>query len=113
MAGVRTSITTGIPRIAEGKIEISAEITNSFEWNRTTSETILAEATYMAVVPPRSRVRVNYIATQGTCNIPFSYTQRDRLSQDGSIVSIPKIDGIFTGVNYYSFHFAQPEIEPF
>ncbi|EEF38867.1 uncharacterized protein LOC8262840 [Ricinus communis] len=111
-AGVTVGITTGLPRIAEGKIEISTEVTNTLEWNRTTSETRTASATYLANVPARSRIRIDYVATRGTCNIPFSYTQRDRLSHDGSFATTQHVDGVYTGVNYYSFHFEQPQIVP-
>ena len=111
MTGVKTTIQTGFPRIVEGKIEISAEVTNSFEWNRTTSETKTAEATYEAVVPPMSTIKVDYIATQGTCNIPFSYTQHDKLSLDGSFLNTQHIDGVYTGVNNYGFHFEQNVVQ--
>ncbi|EHA8587914.1 hypothetical protein COCNU_scaffold003582G000010 [Cocos nucifera] len=110
--GVKTTVQTGFARIVEGKIEVSAELTVSLEWNRTTTETKSAEVTYTAAVPARSKARVNYLATQGTCTIPFSYTQKEKSSSDGSFVTTDKIDGVYTGVNYYSFHFDQLEIEP-
>ena len=75
MAGVSTKIQTGMPRIAAGHIEISTEVTKSLEWKRTTTGTKTAEATYQAVVPPMTEIRINYAATQGTCNIPFTCTQ--------------------------------------
>ncbi|KAF2308982.1 hypothetical protein GH714_027051 [Hevea brasiliensis] len=90
--GCPTSIQTGFARIVEGKIEVTAEVTTSLEWNRTTTETRKAEATYQAVVPPMTRVTIDYVATQGTCNVPFSYTQRDKLSHDGSSLTTQKID---------------------
>ncbi|KAF2308983.1 hypothetical protein GH714_027115 [Hevea brasiliensis] len=91
MAGVTTSIQTGFARIVEGKIEVTAEVTTSLEWNRTTTETRKAEATYQAVVPPMTRVTIDYVATQGTCNVPFSYTQRDKLSHDGSSLTTQRL----------------------
>ncbi|XP_050203923.1 uncharacterized protein LOC126653961 [Mercurialis annua] len=111
-AGVSTTIRTGIPRIAEGEISVSAEVTTSFEWNRTTEESRNAEAAYEVVVPPKSRVRVHFISTRGTCSVPFSYTQRDRSSTNGNFTTTNHTDGIYTGINYYSFHFEKHAIEP-
>ncbi|XP_055960310.1 uncharacterized protein LOC126665679 isoform X2 [Mercurialis annua] len=111
-AGVETTIRTGFPRIAEGEITVSTEVTKSFEWDRTTEETRKAEAAYEVVVPPKSRVRVHFISTRGTCSVPFSYTQRDRSSTNGNFITTNHIDGIYTGVNYYSFHFEKHAIEP-
>lgn len=110
MAGVTTTIQTGFARIFEGKIEVTAAVTSSLEWDRTTTETKVAEASYQVVVPAMSRVRVDYVATRGTCNVPFSYTQRDRRSSDGSFLTSTHVDGVYTGVNYYSFHFQQPVV---
>ncbi|KAJ9158812.1 hypothetical protein P3X46_024358 [Hevea brasiliensis] len=107
MTGVRTTIQTGLPCIFEGKIGVTAEVTNSLEWNRTTKETKKAEAAYKVVVPSMSSVRVDYVATRGTCNVPFSYTQRDRRSTDGSFDIRQHVDGVYSGVNCYSFHFEQ------
>ncbi|XP_050227880.1 uncharacterized protein LOC126677353 [Mercurialis annua] len=111
-AGVETTIRTGFPRIAEGEITVSSEITKSFEWDRTTTETKHAEASFEVVVPPKSRVIVQFVSTRGTCSVPFSYTQRDRSSTNGQFINTDRVDGIYTGVNYYSFHFEKHAIEP-
>ncbi|KAL8458435.1 hypothetical protein ACS0TY_036086 [Phlomoides rotata] len=109
--GVTTTISTRIPRIMELEVGLSNSTTKSFEWGEDVEESRLAEASVEVTVPPRSGVRVDYVGTQGTCSIPFNYTQRDKSSTDGQYVTSSNIDGIFKGVNYYSFHFEQHAVE--
>ncbi|XP_050234678.1 uncharacterized protein LOC126682942 [Mercurialis annua] len=109
--GVTTSVTAGFGRIVstEVGIEISSEQTVSVEVGEEVSRSVTAEATYTTVVPPMSTVIVHYVATEGKCDIPFSYTQRDQDSIDGSFRFSHNNDGVYTGVNYFSFHFDQPQ----
>ncbi|KAL8466066.1 hypothetical protein ACS0TY_035258 [Phlomoides rotata] len=108
------TITTGFPRIIEFGlgVETSSENTVSFQWGEVVEETTKAEASVRVPVPAKSRARVDFVGTQGTCSIPFTYTQRDRSSSDGSFVANSNIDGLYEGVNYHSFHFEHYVIEP-
>lgn len=111
-SGVTTTISTGIPKLVSGGIQVSKEETTSFEWEQTVEESTKSEASVQVTVPARSRVRVDYVATQATCSIPFSYTQRDKSSSDGAIVAYSNIDGLFEGVDYQSYHFEHYVVEP-
>ncbi|KAL8458433.1 hypothetical protein ACS0TY_036085 [Phlomoides rotata] len=110
-SGVSATITVGVPNVASVGVEISSEETTSFEWGEVVEESTTAEATVTVTVPPRSRARVNYVGTRGTCSVPFTYTQRDKSSSDGAIVAYSNIDGLFEGTNYHSFHFEQLAVE--
>lgn len=63
-------------------------------------------------VPARSKALVYYVGTMGTCDVPFSYTQKDRSATDGRIVYSNFTDGIFTGVNCYNFQFVIHKTTP-
>lgn len=107
-----TSIEFGIPLIEKGTIEVSYEINTTLEWNNTTTSTISVKATGTVPVPPMSVATVSYVGTMGTCDVPFSYTQRDTSSTDGKIIQSEQIDGVFRGVNAYNFSFVIDKTEP-
>ncbi|KAI8541190.1 hypothetical protein RHMOL_Rhmol08G0042400 [Rhododendron molle] len=54
--GVTTTITTGIPFIAEGKIEVSTEFTSEYQWGRTVTTETEVGSEYTITVPPMSKV---------------------------------------------------------
>ncbi|KAG6388724.1 hypothetical protein SASPL_150156 [Salvia splendens] len=105
-------MTAGIPGIGEAGIEVSAEISTETEWNDTTTKEIEVLATGTVLVPAKSSAVVHYVGTRGTCDVPFSYTQRDRSSTDGKITQTEQIDGVFTGVNNYGFKFTVEKYQP-
>ncbi|XP_047964220.1 uncharacterized protein LOC125208611 [Salvia hispanica] len=104
-AGVSTTIQTGVPFIANGSIEISLEISGALQWDETTTTTTSVTASTSVIVPAFSAVDVSYVGTKGTCTIPFSYTQQDKSSFDGTITRVRKDDGSYSGVSCYNFNF--------
>ncbi|XP_057772381.1 uncharacterized protein LOC130991950 [Salvia miltiorrhiza] len=111
-AGITNTISAGVPGIGEESIEINFQISTSFEWDDSVTHTTSVTATGSVPVPPRSIATVSYVGTMGTCDIPFSYTQQDRSSADGSITETDQIDGVYTGVNAYNFSFVIQKSEP-
>uniref|UniRef100_A0A5B6Z2I7 Agglutinin domain-containing protein n=1 Tax=Davidia involucrata TaxID=16924 RepID=A0A5B6Z2I7_DAVIN len=106
--GVTTSIQTGIPLIAEGKIEISAEFTGEYQWGSTKESNTTLATTYTVTVPPMTMVKVSLLATKGSCDVPFSYNQRDTLTNGQQITSTMD-DGIYTGINCFNFKYETQE----
>ncbi|KAK4275747.1 hypothetical protein QN277_018778 [Acacia crassicarpa] len=102
--GVKTSFQTGIPFIAKGEIEISAEFTGEYQWGETTTTSTEVETVYKVTVPPMTMVTVSLLATTGLCDVPFSYTQRDTLT-NGQQVTCNMDDGIYTGINSFNFKY--------
>ncbi|KAG8090131.1 hypothetical protein GUJ93_ZPchr0011g28906 [Zizania palustris] len=105
---VSASITAGIPVIAEGKVEVNNEFSGEYKWGSTLEKTIKQEIDYDVTIPPKTRVTVSLIASQGSCDVPFSYKQQDVLF-DGRIVTYDMDDGIYTGINCYDFKYETTE----
>ncbi|XP_050387262.1 uncharacterized protein LOC126803508 [Argentina anserina] len=104
---VKTTLEVGtVPRILDGKIELSAErsTTTANQWGQTTTIEHTRAANYAVVVPPVSKMKVSLIASRATCDVPFSYTQRDILT-DGRTVTKTMDDGLFTGINAFKFDY--------
>ncbi|KAK9741473.1 hypothetical protein RND81_03G108700 [Saponaria officinalis] len=101
--GVETTFKTGVPFIAEGSITVAAEMSYNHDFGGSTEETQEIGDTYTVKVPPMKRVIGRGMATQGTCDVPFTYTQVDHLA-DGRIERRTLYDGVFTGVNAYNFY---------
>ncbi|KAI9077499.1 hypothetical protein K1719_040521 [Acacia pycnantha] len=102
--GVKTSFQTGVPIIAEGKIEVSAEFSGAYQWGETKTSSTIVETVYKVTVPPMTMVTVSLLATVGSCDVPFSYTQRDTLT-NGQQVTYNMDDGIYTGINSFNFKY--------
>ncbi|KAM7497702.1 hypothetical protein LguiA_022116 [Lonicera macranthoides] len=106
--GVETDIKASVPLVAGTNVEISADSIGVFEWEKMIEWSNISEAVYKITAPPMTRVKVNLLATEGSCDVPFSYDQRDTL-MDGNIVTITMDDGIYTGINYYNFKYETEE----
>ncbi|GFY94440.1 hypothetical protein Acr_09g0008860 [Actinidia rufa] len=102
--GVETSVQTGIPHLAEGKVTISGEFSGAYQWGETQSSTTVMETVYKVTVPPMTMVRVSLLATKGSCDVPFSYTQRDTLINGRQTTHLMD-DGVYTGMNCYNFKY--------
>ncbi|KAF7142291.1 hypothetical protein RHSIM_Rhsim05G0009900 [Rhododendron simsii] len=102
--GVKTEIQTGIPFIVEGRVEVSAEFSGGYKWGETMSTENQVDTEYTIPVPPMSKVTVSLLATQGSCNVPYSYTQRDTL-MNGKTDILHFDDGVYTGVNSFQFKY--------
>ena len=97
-----TTITAGVPEIAETSVEISSEFSGSYTWGETTYDKVKQSNEEEIEVPAHSKVTVRVVATEGICEIPFSYTQEDILTT-GEKVAMTMHDGIYRGVNSYGF----------
>ncbi|KAL6607791.1 hypothetical protein ACP70R_040854 [Stipagrostis hirtigluma subsp. patula] len=100
---VKTSITAGVPEITSGTVEIENEFSGSYTWGKTHSHTEEHSNEETIEVPAHTQVTVRVLATQGSCDVPFSYYQEDVLTSGEKVVA--KLDdGIYHGVNSYGFH---------
>ncbi|KAE9448825.1 hypothetical protein C3L33_19265, partial [Rhododendron williamsianum] len=106
--GVKTNIQTGIPLIVEGKVELFTEFAGNYQWGETMSTENQVETEYTIKVPPMSKVMVSLLATMGSCDVPFSYTQRNTL-MNGKQVICNLDDGIYTGINSFNFVYETEE----
>ncbi|XP_022723820.1 uncharacterized protein LOC111280671 [Durio zibethinus] len=106
--GAKATIDVNLPLIFEGKIELSGEVQSGIEWGETKTITTVVEVVHKVVVPPMTKVTVDLIATNGKCDVPFSFTQRDTL-YNGTTVTTEVQGGTYTGSNYYNISFETKE----
>ncbi|KAI3931462.1 hypothetical protein MKW92_027491, partial [Papaver armeniacum] len=106
--GVATTISAGVALVGEAKIQISAEFSSSFRWGNSIEKKTEVRSKHTVTVPPMSRVKVSLMATQGSCEIPFSYTQHDILT-DGTLKVYQKDDGLYTGLNSFNYRYDTKE----
>lgn len=94
--GIKTNLVAKVPLFADGKIELSAEYSGSWTWGKTETEEKLTSKQITFDVPLMKKVTVNAIGSNGVCDIPFSYTQRDVLFNGQEEVQFT--DGLYVGV---------------
>ncbi|KDP27102.1 hypothetical protein JCGZ_20326 [Jatropha curcas] len=88
--------------------QFSLEFGKKYAWGEEKKKTNKLSATMKVVVPPKTKVKVELAATKGTCDVPFSYAQRDTLT-NGKQITYIKDDGVYTGSNYFGFNFVVKE----
>ncbi|XP_050222650.1 uncharacterized protein LOC126672739 [Mercurialis annua] len=114
---VKTSVAMGfeanIP-LLEGALSLgisssfSVEFGSTYSWGEEKTKTNNLSADIKVVVPPKTKVTVDLVATKGFCDVPFSYAQRDTLTSGQQFTYI-KDDGVYTGSNYFGFNFVVKE----
>ncbi|XP_042048244.1 uncharacterized protein LOC121794231 [Salvia splendens] len=110
-AGVETTFSTGVPFIVEGKITVSFQINTTLQWDATTTTTTSVTASGSIPIPAKTSAVIEYVGTQGTCDVPYSYTQQDQSSTDGTISYTEQVDGIYKGVSCYNFHYVTKSLK--
>ncbi|KAM7500030.1 hypothetical protein LguiA_024444 [Lonicera macranthoides] len=106
--GVEAKFRAGIPIIADGTITVSTEVAGEWEWGTTEESSTELETIYQVTVPPMSKVKVSLFATMSSCDVPFSYRQRDVLVT-GETVTYNLDDGVYHGVDSYNFRYESHE----
>lgn len=95
--GVKTSFKTGIPFFAEGKIEVSAEVSNTYTWNGSTTQSKTWGFSCPVNVPPHSQIVGLVSATVSTIAVP--YTLKGTFVHKSGLRVPGEIKGIYTGSN--------------
>ncbi|KAE8712292.1 hypothetical protein F3Y22_tig00110258pilonHSYRG00103 [Hibiscus syriacus] len=106
--GMKASMEVKFPFVSAGGIEISTELQSGVEWGTTTTVSNEKGAVHTIEVPPMTKTTVSLIATQGRCDVPFTFIQRDTLF-DGSTVINEVEGGTYIGSNYSSIVFDTKE----
>ncbi|XP_060964929.1 uncharacterized protein LOC133033883 [Cannabis sativa] len=103
LSDVKTTIEiNAIPLIVNKEnIKLSAnQVTAVGQWGKTKTIETLTKTNYTVRVPPKTRTRVTLVVTQGTCEVPFSYAQKDNF-YDATSKILEMEDGMYTGVNIF------------
>ncbi|KAK8703645.1 hypothetical protein V6N13_047295 [Hibiscus sabdariffa] len=102
--GMKASMELNFPFVAKGEIEISSEFQSQVEWEKASAFTVVKQDVHTITVPPMKKTMISLIATQGWCDVPFTFLQRDTL-YDGNTVISEVQGGTYTGSNYSSVKF--------
>jgi hypothetical protein len=100
--GVKTSIKTGVPFIAEGKIELSFESSYSYTWGESVSDQKTDSWTVTVTAPPKSHLRILATVMESTIDVPYTADLVVKKS-DGSSRTITSFSGVYKGVNVSRF----------
>lgn len=98
--GVKTTIESGIPFIAEGKIEISASVTSTSNYGESTTTTKSFSEDIPITCPANSSVKVDMVCQQGKLDVPYTATVT-MVFDDGTRTSF-QIKDTFSGVSSYN-----------
>jgi hypothetical protein len=100
--GVKTSFSTGVPCIAEGKVEVSFEANYSYNWGGNVSDIKTDQWVATLIAPPHSHLRAVGTVTEASINVPFTARLRKRKS-DGTEEIVNQVSGVYEGVNVSKF----------
>ncbi|KAM3262932.1 hypothetical protein ACQJBY_053216 [Aegilops geniculata] len=108
-ASVKASISYSIiPKILDSKLEVGYEFTKGSTWGTTEQNEKKQEVEYQVTVPANRKVTLSVIATQAKYDIPFSYTQKDKLA-NGQLRIQNLDDGLFSGMNSFDLRYETKE----
>jgi len=108
--GVKTEVSCGVPFIAEGKVEISATVNNTFNFGESSSTTKTFSEEVPIKVPAKSSIRVDMVAQQGSMDVPYTATVT-MFFDDGTNIST-KISDTYSGVSSYNTTTVFNKVEP-
>jgi hypothetical protein len=109
--GVTASVTAGVPKVAEGKVEVSAKVTQGFEWNKTTGGRVEKKLTKPVKVPPHKTVAGRCQWTVSTVRVPYRGIGTAKF-KNWSYGRIPvHFEGVYEGKNVDTVRTSWTEIE--
>lgn len=95
--GVSTSFKTGIPFIAEGKVTVSLDVTNTYTWNGSTSRSKTWSFNTPVSVPANTTYVALIAATVTTISVPYTMSGTLILQSGARVPGL--ISGLYTGSN--------------
>jgi hypothetical protein len=98
--GVKTNLKCGIPILAEGQIEVSAEVSNTYTWSGSDTNTKGCSFSAPVTVPPHTTMVALVSTTLATIAVPYAITGTFVL-KSGTRWS-GQVHGIYTGSNAYN-----------
>ncbi|XP_026430881.1 natterin-3-like [Papaver somniferum] len=107
--GVEMSIAASVPLVSEASFTISTEVSGSWDWGETQTKSQEVGSVRTIIVPPMTILKASLMATRCSCDVPYSYTQRDVLKNGSTKVS-EKNDGLFTAHNGYGYQYEVVEL---
>ncbi|CAI0557465.1 unnamed protein product [Linum tenue] len=106
--GLSSTVSAGIPLFTNASLTVQWEASSEYAWGQTIETSEEQEQEYPVTVGPYTRATITFQATEGFCDVPFSYTQTDELFDD-RIVTTRMHDGLYTGANLYEYTWTNTE----
>jgi Clostridium epsilon toxin ETX/Bacillus mosquitocidal toxin MTX2 len=94
--GAKTTLTTGIPKIVEGKVEISGELSQGLEWNTVDTKSNSIDVTLTVRVPAQTNIIGRCVWKISTINIPFNCVGSAKFNKFDHRLPI-HIEGVYAG----------------
>jgi hypothetical protein len=97
-----------------GKVGANIEVQVGYEgskaqtWGDSTETAKKQDIEYEVTVPAKKKVTLTVTATQVKCDVPFSYTQRDKMP-NGEIKIYNYDDGLYTGMDCFDLRYTTKE----
>jgi len=98
--GVKTNFKSGIPFLADGKVEVTIEVNYEYTWNGSTTRTKVWTFNVPVTVPPKSKAVVVISVSVSKISVPYTLTGSFVLKSGARISR--KIPGIYTGLNSHN-----------
>jgi len=95
--GVKTSFQCGVPLLADGKVEVSLEVTNTYTWSGSETRTKTWSFSTPVTILPGGEGVVLVAATISTMAVPYTLTGTLILSSGTRMPG--QLKGIYTGTN--------------
>jgi hypothetical protein len=95
--GVSTSFKTGIPFVAEGKVTVSVDVTNTYTWNGSTTRSKTWGFNTPVKVPPHTTIVGLISATLSTIAVPYTLKGTFIMKSGARVPGTAK--GVYTGSN--------------
>jgi len=99
--GVKTSFKCGVPLLAEGKVDVSLEVSNTYTWSGSETRTITWSFSTPVTVLPGMEGVVLASATISTIAVPYTLTGTFIFRSGKRMPG--QIKGLYTGTNSHDF----------
>ena len=100
--GAKTTLEAGVPFVAKGRVEISAELSQGFEWNKVDTTENAQTFELDVLVPPKSSVMAFMTWQESSIRIPFKVTGVGTFAS-GKTAQI-SFDGVYDGIACWDLH---------
>jgi hypothetical protein len=109
--GATVTVEAGIPSIAEGKVEVSSEVSQSIEFGETKETSNTLEASIPLAVPPKCTYLARATYQQNKVVVPFKITGEAKF--EGYEHKLPiHIEGVYEGIGCEQLQTEYADITP-
>lgn len=95
--GTKTTVEAGLPGVVKGRLEVSAEVTTGFEWNKVDTDSIAVTDTVNIKTPAGRAVQAKRTWKTSSFNIPYQAVGKVKFDNYPDMIPI-HIEGVYEGV---------------